>query len=80
MPIIKNNTIMPNNANVQTTSVQQTANELLGTPAKELFFLVLETPAGKMTINVGKKTHDEVKRLTAPRDEKTVVNVLPKTS
>lgn len=71
---------MANNANVQTTSVQQTANELLGTPVKELYFLVLETPAGKMTINVGKKTHDEVKKLTLPREEKTVVNVLQPTT
>lgn len=68
---------MQNNANVQTTSVTQTANELLGTGEKTLYFLVLETPAGKMTINVGKKTNDEVKKLTAPRDEKTTVQVLP---
>lgn len=63
------------NANVQTTSVQQTANELLGTAAKELYFLVIETPNGKMTINVGKKTHDQVKELTVPRETKTVVQV-----
>jgi len=49
---------------VTTTSVTQSANEILGTEEKTLYYLVLESPKGKMTINVGKKTHDEVKRLT----------------
>lgn len=63
------------NANVQTTSVQQTANELLGTAAKELYFLVIETPVGKLTINVGKKTHDQVKNLTVPRETSTTLTI-----
>lgn len=52
------------NAKVTTTSVQQTANELLGTPAKSLFYLMIETGKGKLVINVGQKTHDQVKALT----------------
>lgn len=56
------------NANVQTTSIKQTSNELLGTPEKELYFLVIETPKGKLTINVGKKTHDQIKELTVPME------------
>lgn len=65
------------NAHVQTTSVKQTANEVLGTPEKELYFMVIETPIGKMQINVGKKTHDEIKKLTIPRETNTTINVLP---
>lgn len=63
------------NANVQTTSVTQSANELMGTKEKTLYFLVVETPIGKYTMNVGQKSHDEVKRLTTPRDEKTVIQI-----
>lgn len=70
-------TIVKNNANVQTTSVTQTANELLGTPEKTLYFLVISTPVGKLQINVGKKTHDDVQRLTVPRETKTEINILP---
>lgn len=65
------------NAHVQTTFVEQTANEVLGTKAKKLYFLLIETPVGKVQINVGEKTHDEVQRLTKPRETSTVVNVLP---
>lgn len=52
------------NAKITTTSVTQTANEILGTPEKKLFYLIIETPKGKMQLNVGQKTHDEVKRIT----------------
>lgn len=63
------------NAHVQTTFVTQTANEILGTEAKTLYFLVLETPVGKIQINVGKKTHDEVQRLTVPRETSTRIQI-----
>lgn len=63
------------NAHVKTASVTQSGSEELGMKEKTLYFLVIETPVGKLQINVGQKTHDEVKRLTAPRDEKTVINV-----
>lgn len=63
------------NANVQTTYVEQTANELLGTKAKRLYFLVIETPNGKLQINVGQKTHDEVVKLTVPRETSTKIQI-----
>ena len=53
------------NAKVNTTSVTQSANEILGTEEKTLYYLIIETGKGKLTINVGKKTHDQVKELTA---------------
>ena len=52
------------NAKVNTTSVTQSANEILGTEEKTLYYLIIETSKGKLTINVGKKTHDQVKWLT----------------
>ena len=55
---------MTNNAKVTTTSVTQSANEILGTKEKTLYYLIIETPKGKYNLNVGEKTHDEVKRLT----------------
>lgn len=55
---------MKPNAEVSTTFVEQTANELLGTPSKKLFYLVIETPKGKTMLNVGEKTHNSVKELT----------------
>ena len=65
------------NAHVLTTSVTQTANEVLGTKEKKLYFLVIETVNGKYQLNVGEKTHDEIQKLTAPRETQTVINVLP---
>lgn len=52
------------NATVKTTSVTQSGNDVLGTPEKKLYYLLIETPKGKMNLNVGQKTHDEVKRIT----------------
>lgn len=49
---------------VQTTTVTQSANETLGTKEKKLYYLIIETDKGKLIINVGEKTHDEVKKLT----------------
>lgn len=50
---------------INTTSVEQTANEVLGTKAKKLYYLIIETTDGKekLVINVGEKTHDSVKKL-----------------
>lgn len=53
------------NAKVVTASVTQSANELLGMETKTLYYLVIETQTGKLQINVGKKTHDEVLKITA---------------
>lgn len=55
---------MANNANIQTTTVTQSANEILGTKERTLYYLIVETPKGKMTINVGEKTHNAVQELT----------------
>lgn len=52
------------NARLDITSITQTANELLGKKETKLYYLLVETEKGKMTINVGQKTHDEVNKLT----------------
>lgn len=62
---------------VATTSVTQTASEVLGTKEKTLYYLIIGEGDNKAVINVGEKTHNTVKELTKPRDEKTVINVLP---
>lgn len=49
---------------ITTTSVQQTANEVLGFTAKNLYYLVIENTKGeKLVVNVGQKTHDKVQEL-----------------
>lgn len=49
---------------INTTTVTQTANKLLGTEQKDLYYLVVENSKGEKTvINVGKKTHDKVQDL-----------------
>lgn len=49
---------------INTTSVEQTANEVLGTQAKKLYYLIVENSKGnKLVINVGQKTHDQVQKL-----------------
>lgn len=51
---------------VTTTSVEQTANEILGTPAKTLWYLIIENNKGvKLVVNVGEKTHNKVSEMTA---------------
>lgn len=52
------------NAKLETTTVTQSANEVLKTKEKKLYYLVVTTPKGSMTINVGEKTHEKVKNLT----------------
>lgn len=50
---------------IQTTSVTQSANEVLGVKEKKLYYLLIENSKGeKLQINVGQKTHDEVQKLT----------------
>lgn len=67
------------NAHVQVATVTQTASEVLGTKEKTLWFVIVETPVGKMQMNIGEKSYKELQRITAPREEKTVLNVLPNT-
>lgn len=56
---------MQNNARITTTNVEQTANEVLGTKAKKLYYLIVEVEGKeKLVINVGEKTHDKVLELT----------------
>lgn len=51
---------------IKTTSVTQSANEVLETKEKKLYYLIVENSRGeKLTINVGQKTHDEIKKLAA---------------
>lgn len=52
------------NSKVITAKVTQSGNEELGMKEKNLYYLVIETDKGKLQINVGQKTHDEVKKLT----------------
>lgn len=61
---------MEKNAKVTTTTVTQTANEILGTKEKNLHYLIIETEKGKLVINVGEKTTAEVKKLTEEKGGK----------
>lgn len=55
---------------VTTTTVTQTANEVLGTKEKTLHYLILENELGKKyIINVGEKTTNEVKKLIEEENE-----------
>lgn len=54
----------PKNARLDVATVTQTANELLGKKETNLYYLVVETDKGKLTINVGEKTYKEINRLT----------------
>lgn len=60
---------MTNNAKVTTTSVTQTANELLGKKEATLYYLIIENEKEKIIINVGEKTHNQVKKLTTGQQE-----------
>lgn len=49
---------------IETTSVAQTANAVLGTPEKKLFYLIIKNSKGtRMIVNVGEKTHNQVNQL-----------------
>lgn len=49
---------------IAVTTVQQTANEVLGVEAKNLYYLIITNKDGnKLVVNVGKKTHDNVQAL-----------------
>lgn len=52
------------NAQLTTAVVTQSAAPELGMAEKKLYYLVVETAKGKMQINVGEKTHNQVKALT----------------
>lgn len=58
---------------IATTTVTQTANEVLGVEVKNLYYLVIENSEGKrMIINVGKKTHDSVNALVNSENNGTM--------
>jgi uncharacterized protein YpmB len=49
---------------ITSTTVQQTASEELGTPTKDLYYLIIKNSKNqKLIINVGKKTHEQVQAL-----------------
>jgi hypothetical protein len=55
---------------ITSTTVQQTANEELGTPAKDLYYLIIKNNQNKkLIINVGKKTHEQVQELLKTEQE-----------
>lgn len=59
-----------NNAKITTTKVTQTANEVLGTKEKTLYYLIVEVEGKeKLVINVGEKTHDKVLELTTIKEK-----------
>lgn len=50
---------------ISTTSVKQSANEMLGTAEKTLYYLIIENKKKeKLIVNVGEKTHKQVIELT----------------
>lgn len=52
------------NAQVKVARIIQSGNEELGLQEKALYYLVIITDKGKLQINVGQKTHDQVQHLT----------------
>lgn len=63
-----------NNAKITGTNVQQTANELLGTKEKTLYYLIVEVEGkNKLVINVGEKTYNSVLELTKPKEVTTKI-------
>lgn len=55
---------------IQTTKTEQSANEVLGTPAKSLYYLIIKNKKGtKLVVNVGQKTHDEVQKLRSEEEQ-----------
>lgn len=52
---------------IETTTVTQTSNEILGTTEKTLYYLIVTASTGKpddkMVINVGEKTHKSIQEL-----------------
>lgn len=49
---------------IETTTVTQTANEILGKKENTLYYLIVKNKKGeKLVINVGEKTHKGVQEL-----------------
>lgn len=71
---------MPKNKmKITTTNVTQTANETLGTEEKVLYYLIIENEKQeKLIINVGKKTHDSVKKLNENEETKEITKTKTK--
>lgn len=64
---------------IATTTVTQSANEILGVEAKNLHYLILETNDGqKYIINVGKKTHDNVQKMIDSEVQQSIQPKQPK--
>lgn len=59
---------------IETTTVTQTGNAVLGTEEKSLYYLIVtanegKTFAEKLIINVGQKTHDKVKSMMEKEEQ-----------
>ena len=52
------------NATVKTAVVTQSASDVLGMPEKKIYYLLIETDKGKLTINIGEKTFTNVNEFT----------------
>lgn len=57
---------------VTVTKVTQTANEILGTPEKVLWYLIIEGSESKVVINVGEKTYNSVSEMK-PLEENAIL-------
>ena len=52
---------------VNTTSTKQDANEVLGTPEKTIYYLIIGDGEKKVVIHVGQKTFESVRELTTKK-------------
>lgn len=58
---------------VTATKVTQSANEILGTNEKTLWYLIIEGKESKVVLNVGEKTYKSVRELKPVTDTETVI-------
>lgn len=68
------------NAHVKVAAVKQSGNEEFGMKEKTLWFVSIETPQGKLQMNIGEKSHKTLQEILTPREKETTINVLPDSS